>query len=116
VLDHPGRPFPRVAGILAEFFTRAPLAQKIPEPIELDVDFVEAPPVVGTKGAALVEKRTLFGDERFDVLLKLLVVHIRNVPAANASLTVQHVRETNYCVRGEHAIEIAWRSTKRDSR
>lgn len=81
MLDDGGRAFRSVVGILTEFFPRPPLTQKIPDPVELHVDLVEPAPIVGIQTRTFVEERVLFGDERFDVLVQLLVVHATSLPA-----------------------------------
>jgi hypothetical protein len=67
----------RAFGILSELFARAALTQEIPKAVELDVHIVKTRAIGCRHGAALIEKRMLFGDEFFDRFVELLVVHKR---------------------------------------
>jgi hypothetical protein len=41
----------------------------------LHVDLIQPAPVCGTQGVAFIEKGVLFSDERFNMLVELLIVH-----------------------------------------
>jgi hypothetical protein len=79
-LDDFGRSLVRTFGILAELLARAPLPQKIPQPVELNIDVIEPAAIVDRQRAAFVEERVLLGHERLDMLMKLLVVHPLSIP------------------------------------
>jgi hypothetical protein len=81
LLDDLSGPRVRAVGILAEFFARTALTQQVPEPVELHVDVVEPPSVVGRQRAPALEQRMLLGDEGLDMGVEFLVVHRLSIPA-----------------------------------
>jgi hypothetical protein len=75
LFDGIGGALVRAIRILTELFPSTPLPQEIPQPVELDVDVIEPSAIVGRQRRALLEQRMFFGDEGFDMLVQLLVVH-----------------------------------------
>jgi hypothetical protein len=71
-------------GVLPELLARAPLAQQVPQPVELDVDLAQARALAGLHRTALVEQAVLLGHQAFDALVQLLIVHAAPVPARAA--------------------------------
>jgi len=83
MLDRIGRALFRGVGILAKFFTRPALTEKIPQAVELDVDVAEAPAFVGRHGTLALEERVLFADQRVDMGVDGVVVHVPRIPLSS---------------------------------
>jgi hypothetical protein len=75
-------------GILSRIASRSPLTEKIPVLIEPYRDLIEALAIVfgQSRAIAVLEQTMLFGNEAFNMLVYLRIVHGRNLPRVSEAL------------------------------